>query len=64
MIAEESGLGVVVPPDDVAAIEDAICQLYEHRDGLDDRFRPDSMYIDRFDGRAVSRQLQTIFEGL
>jgi glycosyltransferase involved in cell wall biosynthesis len=63
-IAEESGLGVVVPPDDARAIEDAICELYEHRERLDERFSPDSAYIDRFDGRAVSRELQTIFEAL
>jgi len=63
-IAEESGLGVVVEPNDVAAIEDAICQLYENRHQLAERFRPDHDYIDRFDGRAVSRQLQAIFEQL
>ena len=63
-IADQSGLGVVVSPDDVGGIEDAICQIYEHRHRLDERFRPDSEYIERFDGRAVSRELQTIFEGL
>ncbi len=63
-IADQSGLGVVVSPDDVDAIEEAICQMYEHRHRLDERFRPDSEYIERFDGRAVSRALQTIFEGL
>jgi glycosyltransferase involved in cell wall biosynthesis len=63
-IAEESGLGMVVAPDDADAIEGAICELYEHRERLEERFTPDPAYIDRFDGRAVSRELQTIFEGL
>ena len=63
-IAEDSGLGVVVDPDDVVALEDAICDLYEHRDRLDERYRADSAYIAQFDGNAVSRKLQGIFEKL
>jgi glycosyltransferase involved in cell wall biosynthesis len=63
-IAEASGLGVVVPPEDVEGIEDALCNLYDHRHSLGERFTPDSAYIDGFEGGAVSRQLQTIFENL
>ena len=63
-IAEGSGLGVVVDPGDMAALEEALCQLYEHRDRLDERYRPDPEYIARFDGKAVSRQLQGILEAL
>ena len=63
-IAEESGLGVVIDPDDVAALEEAICDLYDHRDGLDERYRADAGYIAQFDGNAVSRQLQGILEKL
>ncbi len=63
-IANESGLGVVVSPDDVGAMEDAICEMYEHRQHLEERFRPDADCIDRYDGRNVSRELQTIFEQL
>ena len=61
-IAEESGLGVVVDPEDTAALEEAICDLYEHRNCLDDRFRADVSYIAKFDGEAVSRELQKILE--
>jgi glycosyltransferase involved in cell wall biosynthesis len=61
-IAEESGLGVVVDPEDVAALENAICDLYDHRGCLDERFRADASYIARFDGSAVSRDLQKILE--
>ncbi len=63
-IAEDSGLGVVVDPDDAGALEDAICHLYEHRNRLGERFRADSDYIAQFDGDAVSRQLQGILEEL
>ena len=63
-IAEGSGLGVVVDPGDTAALEEALCQLYGHRDRLGKRYRPDPEYIARFDGKAVSRQLQGILEAL
>jgi glycosyltransferase involved in cell wall biosynthesis len=63
-IAEESGLGVVVDPDDVARLEDALCDFYEHRDRLDERYRADAAYIAQFDGNAVSRRLQGILEKL
>jgi glycosyltransferase involved in cell wall biosynthesis len=63
-IAEGSGLGVVVDPEDTAALEEAICDFYEHRNRLDERFRADVSYIARFDGEAVSRELQKILEDL
>jgi glycosyltransferase involved in cell wall biosynthesis len=63
-IIEHAGLGLVVSPDDPAAIEEAICQLYEHRERLDERFRPDTDYIAQFDGAVVSRQMQNILENL
>jgi glycosyltransferase involved in cell wall biosynthesis len=63
-IAEGSGVGVVVDPDDETAIEEALCDFYDHRDRLDDRFRANADYIARFDGAAVSRQLQHILEDL
>jgi glycosyltransferase involved in cell wall biosynthesis len=61
-IAEGSGLGVVVDPEDAAGIEEALCEFYDNRDRLADRFRADIDYIARFDGEAVSRQLQQILE--
>ena len=63
-IIEDGGLGLVVAPDDIDAIEDAICHLYEHRHRLAERFHADSTYIARFDGAVVSRQLQGILEAL
>jgi glycosyltransferase involved in cell wall biosynthesis len=63
-IAEGSGLGVVVDPEDEAGIEAALCDFYDNRDRLADRFRADVDYIARFDGEAVSRQLQRILEEL
>ena len=63
-IVEDSGLGLVVAPDDTDAIEDAICHLYEQRHRLAERFRADSSYIAQFDGAVVSRQLQGILETL
>jgi glycosyltransferase involved in cell wall biosynthesis len=63
-IVEGSGLGLVVSPNDTAAIEDALCELYEHRHRLADRFQPDSAYIAQFDGNVVAQQLQAIFEAL
>jgi glycosyltransferase involved in cell wall biosynthesis len=61
-IAEGSGLGLVAAPDDSRAIEDAICQLYEHRHRLAERFRPDPAYIAQFESGVVSRQMQRILE--
>jgi glycosyltransferase involved in cell wall biosynthesis len=61
-IAEGSGLGVVVDPEDAAGIEEALCEFYDNRDRLADRFRADIDYSARFDGEAVSRQLQQILE--
>jgi glycosyltransferase involved in cell wall biosynthesis len=63
-IAEGSGLGVVVEPEDEAGIEEALCEFYDNRDHLGERFRADVDYIGRFDGEAVSRQLQRILEEL
>jgi glycosyltransferase involved in cell wall biosynthesis len=63
-IADGSRLGVVVDPDDSRAIEEAICQLYDHRDELDEQYRADTAFIARFEGGAVSRQLQGILEDL
>jgi glycosyltransferase involved in cell wall biosynthesis len=61
-IAEQSGLGVVIDPEDTSALEDAICDFYEHRDCLDERFRADVSYIAKFDGDAISRELQKVLE--
>ena len=63
-IAEDSGLGVVIDPDDAVALEDAICHLYQNRDRLGECYRADSVYIAQFDGNAVSRKLQRILEKL
>jgi glycosyltransferase involved in cell wall biosynthesis len=63
-IAEGSGLGVVVDPEDVSAIEEALCDFYDNRDRLDERFRADIDFIARFDGETVSRRLQQILEEL
>ena len=63
-IVEDSGLGLVVDPDDADALEDAICHLYEHRHQLAERFRANAAYIAKFDGAVVSRQLQRILESL
>jgi len=63
-IADGSRLGVVVDPDDPKAIEEAICELYDHRDELEEQYRADTAYIARFDGAAVSRELQRILEDL
>ena len=51
-------------PDDPKAIEEAICHLYDHRDELDEQFSADRAFIARYDGAAVSRELQRILEDL
>jgi glycosyltransferase involved in cell wall biosynthesis len=63
-IVEPAGLGVVVDPEDVDGIEDALCELYEHRESLSERYRANPAYIARFDGVAVSRQLQGVLESV
>ena len=63
-IIEDGGLGLVVSPDDPDAIENALCDLWAHRDRLAERFHADAAYIAQFDGAVVSRKLQGIFETL
>jgi glycosyltransferase involved in cell wall biosynthesis len=59
-IAERSGLGLSADADDIEGIAGALAELHEHRQRLGERFRPDSSYIDQFDGAVVARQLQAI----
>ncbi len=61
-LVDEGRLGLVVPPEDVTEIGNALCMLYEHRNRLSELFQPDEAYVKSFEGKILSMELQKILE--
>ncbi|MGH8583359.1 MAG: glycosyltransferase [Gammaproteobacteria bacterium] len=62
-LIEAGDIGMRVPPTDVQAIEDALCNFYDNRHALSARYYRRAGYREGFEGQALTRQLEAVLAG-